>query len=70
MGCLDRLTDAFKGLAKKSVEALTAIIESVVGAILNFYKNTDRFVAEHTWALIVFVASLVGWLLMQKVKNG
>ena len=31
---------------------------------------TVGFVAEHTWALIVFVAGLVVWWLMQEVKKG
>ena len=33
----------------KSVEALPAIVGSVVGAILNFLGKTVAFVAEHTW---------------------
>ena len=44
----------------KRVEALPAIVGSVVGAILNFLGKTVGFVAEHTWALIVFVAGLIG----------
>ena len=46
------------------------IIRSIVGAILSFLGKAVGFVAEHTWALIVFVAGLVGWWLMQKVKKG
>ena len=42
---------------------------SVVGAILSFPGKAVGFVAEYTWALVVFVAGLVGWLLMQKVKK-
>ena len=66
---LQRLANALKELAGKAVEALPAIVESVVGAILSFLGKTVGFVAEHTWALIVFVAGLVGWWLMQKVKK-
>ena len=33
---LDRLADALKRLAEKAVEALPAIVESVVAAILSF----------------------------------
>ena len=69
-GWLDRLADALKGLAGKSVEALTAIIESVLGAALSFLKNAVGFVVEHTWALFVFLAGLIGVWLMQKVKKG
>ena len=36
---------------------------------LSSLGNANEFVAEHTWALIVFVAGLVGWWLMQKVKK-
>ena len=66
---LDRLEDALKILAGKAVEALPAILESAVGAILSLLGKTVGFVAEHTWALIVFVARFVGWWLMQKVKK-
>ena len=66
---LDRLADALKRLAGKSVEALSAVVGSVVGAILSFLGKAVGFVAKHTWALIVFVAGLVGWWLMQKIKK-
>ena len=66
---LDRLADALKRLAGKSVEALPAIVGSVVGAILSFLGKIVGFAAENTWALIFFVAGLVGRWLMQKVKN-
>ena len=42
---------------------------SVVGAILSFPRKAVGSVAEHTWALIVFVAELIGVWLMQKVKK-
>ena len=42
---------------------------SVVSAILNFHGKAVGFVAEHTWALMVLVAGLVGWWLMQKLKR-
>ena len=66
---LDRLADALKRLSGKAVEALLAIVGSVVGAILSFLGKAVGFVAEHTWALIVFVVGLIGWWLMQKVKK-
>ena len=66
---LDRLADALKRLAGKAFEALCAIAGSVVGIILSFLGKAAGFVAGHTWALIVFVAGLVGWWLMQKVKK-
>ena len=53
-----------------AAEALPAIVGSVVGAILSFLGKTIGFVAENAWALIVFVAGLVGVWLMQKVKRG
>ena len=68
-GWLDRRADALKRLAGKAAEVLPAIVGSVVGAALSFLKKTAGFVAEHTWALIVFVAGLIGWWLMQKVKK-
>ena len=62
---LDRLADALKRLAGKAAEALPAI----VGSILSFLGKAFGFVAEHTWALIVFLAGLIGWWLMQRVKK-
>ena len=59
------LANVLKRLAGKVIEALPAIVGSVVDAILSFVG----FIVEHTWALIVFVAGLVGWWLMQKVKK-
>ena len=61
---LERLADVLKRLAGKAVESFP-----VVGVILSFLAKTVGFVAEHKWALIVFVAGLVGWWLMQKVKK-
>ena len=58
-----------KRLAGKAVEALPAIVGSIVGAILSFLGKTIEFIAEPTWVLIVFVAGIVGWWLMQKVKK-
>ena len=66
---LDRLANALKRLAGKTAEALPAIVRSVVDTILSFLGKVLRFVADHTWTLIVFVAGLVGWWLMQKVKK-
>ena len=66
---LDRLADALKRLAEKAIEELPAMIGSIAGAILSFFEKTVGFVAEYTWALIVFVAELIGWWLMQKVKR-
>ena len=66
---LDRLADALKLLAGKAVEALPAIVGSVVGSILSFLRKAVGFVAETTWSQIVSVAGLVGLWLMQKVKT-
>ena len=66
---LDRLAEALKRLAGKTAKALPGIVGNVVGAALSFLGKITEFVAEHAWALIVFVAGLVGWWLMQKVKK-
>ena len=66
---LDRLADALKRLAGKVVEALSAIVGSGAGTNLSFFGKVIGFVAEHTWALIAFVAGLAGCWLMQKVKK-
>ena len=67
---LDRLADALKRLAGKTAEALPAIMERVVGAILSFFGKAVGFVAEHTWALIVFAVGLIGVWLIQRIKKG
>ena len=67
---LDRLADTLKRLVGKVVEAWSAIVGSVLGAILSSLQKTVGFVAEHTWVLIVFVVGLVDWWLMQRVKKG
>ena len=66
---LDRLADALKRLAGKAAVELIVIIGSVVGATLSFLGKAVEFVAEHTWALIVFVAGLIGVCLMQRVRG-
>ena len=66
---LDRLADALKRLARKAVEVFPAIVGSVVGAILSFLGKVVGFVAEHKWALIVFVAGLIGVWLMQRAQR-
>ena len=66
---LDRLADTLKRLAGKAAEAFPAIIGSIDGAALSFLGKAVGFVAEHTWALIVFVAGLIGLWLMQRVKK-
>ena len=68
-GCLDRIADAFKSLTGKTVDALVAIVGSAFGTILSFLEKAAGFVAEHTWALIVSVAGLVSWWLIQKIKK-
>ena len=68
-GVLDRLPDALKRLAGKAVEALPAVIGRVVGATLSFLGKAVGFVAEHTCALVVFVAGFISWWLMQRDKK-
>ena len=63
---LNRLVDDLKSLAGKAVEALPAIVGSVVGVILSFLGKPVGFVAEHTWALITFVAGFIGGMVDAK----
>ena len=65
---LDRRADALKMLTGRAAEALPAIIGSIVGAILSFLGTAAGFVAEQTWVLIVFLAGLIAWWLMRKVR--
>ena len=57
---LDSLPNVLKRLAGKAAEALPAIAESVVGAILSFLGKAVGFAAEHIWDLFIFVEGLVG----------
>ena len=66
---LNRLADAIKRLAGKTVEALLAIVGNAVGAILSFLGKAVGFVAKHTWALIVFAAGLIGLWLLQRISR-
>ena len=66
---LDRLADALIMFEGKTIEALTVIVGSIVGAILSFFGKAVGFVAENTWAIIVFVAGLIAWWLMQNVQR-
>ena len=63
------MEDALKSLAGKAAEPLPAIVGKVVGAILSFLGKVVGFAAEHTWALIVFLAGLIALWLMQRVKK-
>ena len=56
-------------IAGKAVEALPAIVGSVVGAILSLLGEVVVFFAEHTWVLIVFVAGLIGVWMMQNFSG-
>ena len=58
-----------KRIAGKTIETFPAIVGSGFGAILSFLGKAVGFVAEHTWALTVFVAGLIGVWLTQKVKK-
>lgn len=62
-------TDTLERLTRKDVEALLAIMRSVVATILSFLDKAVGLVAEHTWVLIYFVAGLIGLWLMQNVKK-
>ena len=53
----------------QKAEALPAIVGSVTGVILSFLGKAIGFVAEDTWALIVFVVGLIGVWLMQRVQR-
>ena len=64
---LDSLADALEILEKKSVEALPAILGSDAGAIFSLLSRAVEFLAEHTLALIVYVAGLIGVWLIQRV---
>ena len=66
---LDTLANALKRLAGMAAEALPTIIGSAAGAILSLLGKAVGFVVEHTCALIVLTAGVIGWWLMQKVKK-
>ena len=67
---LDRLADALKRLAGKTIEALPTIVGSVIGATLIFLDKAVGFVAEHIWAIIFVFVGCIGVWLMERVKKG
>ena len=66
---LNRFVNALKRSAGKKVAAIPSIIGSVVGAILSFLSKAVGFLAQHTWALIVFAVGLIGAWLLQRVQS-
>ena len=54
-----------KGLYKQK----ELYIGSVVGAILSFLGKTVGFLAQHTWALIVFAVGLIGAWLIRRAQS-
>lgn len=51
----------------KASETFPVIVGSVFGAILGFLSKDVGFVAKYVYALIAFVAGLIGVLLIQKL---
>ena len=54
---------------RKGCRDIACFVGIVVGAILSFLGKAVGFVAEHTWALIVFAVGIIGLWLMQKVQR-
>ena len=63
---LSKPADALKWLAGEAVEALRAIVVSHVGAILSCVVKSA---AEHTRAIIVFFAELIGGMVDAKSEK-
>ena len=63
------LADSIKRCSGKVLEALLAIAGNIFGFILSFLGKSVGFLAEHIFALIVFVAGIFEVCLIQKVKN-
>ena len=57
---LNKLVDALRKLGGKAFEALPAIVGNIAGTILSFLGKADGFDVKNTWALIAFVAGLIG----------
>ena len=66
---LNKLEDTLKRPAGKAIEALPAIVGSVVDAILSFLCKPVGFVVEDTWAPFAVVAGLIGVLLLQDCRT-
>lgn len=62
-----KLEYALKGHVSKAAEVLPALLGTFIMAILVSLRKAVEFVAKKTWDLIVFVAGLIGLLLMRKV---
>lgn len=66
---LSKPADALKWLAGEAVEALRAIVVSDVGAILSCLVKPVGSAAEHTRAIIVFFAELIGGMVDAKSEK-
>ena len=66
---LQRLANALKRLAGKAAAALPGIIGSVIGAVLNYLSKAVGFLAKNTWAVIVFIAGIIGYWIYEKVVS-
>ena len=66
---LNRIGEALKILAGRSVEALAAIVGRVIGAILSSLGKSVGFVPEHKWDLIIFVEGLSRGMVDAKSKK-
>ena len=53
----------------KAVEALLAIVGSVIDIILSDLGKTVGFVVKNKWAFIVVIVGSIGISLIQNVKN-
>ena len=66
---LSKPADALKWLAGEAVEALRAIVVSDVGVILSCVVKPVGSAAEHTRAIIVFFAELIGGMVDAKSEK-
>lgn len=57
---LSKLAHPLRKLFGKATEALHVFVGSVAGAILSFLGMSVEFIAEHTLALIVLAAEVIG----------
>ena len=66
---LQSLANALQRLAGKAAAALPGIIGSIIGAVLNYLSKAVGFLAKNTWAVVVFIAGIIGYWIYEKVVS-
>ena len=68
-GKLKALARLLKKLGAKALSSLPTILGSVISWVLNKIKKGILFMAEHTYAFITFIATIIGYWIYEQIKK-